>query len=319
MSAQLTNIKHNIQAFLLEKLAKWVASRSLSGKQKLARLLAFVAFNVIKLRRHQVIESMRTHLHLSLSEAEQLGEKTYYQFLINAFEMAGLKYFTREDLLNRISVEGLRHLDAALAHKKGAIIVSAHFGLWELVPSWLVINGYDMAVVVRRQTNPIVDQWFNEMRQRHGAVMTDSGFGIREILKALRKNHLLGLMVDQDNGKQGIFVPFFERWASAPTGPAQIAMKTGAPIVPLAIFPNFKGRHHIRIYEAFMPDDYTQDVVGQQQLTANYTQILEAVIRSQPQHWFWLHRRWKTQPADAPDNPSAKLLDSALTSSPKKG
>lgn len=319
MPNRLTDVNHRIQAFILEKLASWCARKSFFSRLRLARLLTFLAFRIFKLRRKLVTGSLQKHLNLSLTEAEKLAEKTYCHFLLNAFEMAGLKYLGKDELHNKIRVEGIEHLDIGLAKKKGVIIVSGHFGLWELVPSWLTINGYSMSVVVRRQNNPYVDKWFENMRQQHGAQTTDSGFGIRGILKALRNGHLLGLMADQDNGKQGIFVPFFNSWASAPTGPAQISLKTGAPIVTLAIFPDFSGQHLIKIFPPLMPEEFSADVAGQQELTVRYTKILEQVIRSQPHNWFWLHRRWKTQPADAPDNPSAKLISSALTSAPKKG
>ncbi len=319
MANSLTDLNHRIQAYILEKLAGWCSHKSFFARLKLARLLAFLAFRVFRLRRKLVTESLQEHLNLALPEAEKLAEKTYCHFLLNAFEMAGLKYLSKDQLQNKVRVEGIEHLNTGLAKKKGVIIVSGHFGLWELVPSWLTMNGYNMTVVVRRQSNPYVDKWFENMRQQHGAQTTDSGFGIREILKALRRGHLLGLMADQDNGKQGIFVPFFNSWASAPTGPAQISLKTGAPIVTLAMFPNFSGKHLIKIFPPLMPEDFADDVAGQQELTVRYTKTLETIIRSQPHNWFWLHRRWKTQPEDAPDNPSAKLISSTLTSAPKKG
>jgi KDO2-lipid IV(A) lauroyltransferase len=121
-------------------------------------------------------------------------------------------------------------------------------------------------------------------------------------------------MVDQDNGKQGIFVKFFNDWASAPTGPALISLKTGAPIVPLAMFPDYNHKHQLKIFPPIMPQQFSNDPDGQQKLTARYTTILENLIRKQPEQWFWLHRRWKTQPADAPDNQWVKIIKSSLTS-----
>lgn len=304
----LQKLNHKLQAWILDRLARACHSTSLKTRIKLADMLSFFAFGILKLRRKQVVESMQKHLEIDRQQAEKLARKTYSSFLLNAFCMAGLKYLTDDELKKMLRVEGIEHLQNALARRKGAIIVSGHFGLWELVPPWLALNGNDVTVVVRRQNNPFVDQWFEEMRNRHGARTTDSGFGIREILKSLRRGHILALMVDQDNGKQGIFVRFFKSWASAPTGPAQIALKTGAPIVPLAGFPDYKNGHVLKIYEPFYPENYSEDIEGQQKLTSDFTAVIENFIRKEPHNWFWLHRRWKTQPKDSPENPWSLLI-----------
>ncbi len=307
-SSLLKKLNYRLQAWLLDRLARACHSASLKTRKKLADLLSFIAFRIIKLRRRQVVESMQKHLELNLQQAEELARKTYASFLLNAFSMAGLKFMSDEELKKMLRVEGFEHLQNALSRKKGVIIVSGHFGLWELVPPWLALNGNEVTVVVRRQNNPYVDQWFEEMRNRHGARTTDSGFGIREILKSLRRGHILALMADQDNGKQGIFIRFFNEWASAPTGPAQISLKTGAPIVPLAGFPDFQNGHLLKIFAPLYPENYSEDLAGQQRLTSDYSRIIEKFIRQQPNNWFWLHRRWKTRPQDAPENPWTQLI-----------
>lgn len=308
-SSLFRNLNHRLQAWILDRLAQTCHSTSFKTKKKLADLLSFIAFKILKIRRKQVIDSMQKHLEINLEQAEKLAIKTYSSFLLNAFCMAGLKFMSEDELKKMLRVEGIEHLQNALSRKKGVIIVSGHFGLWELVPPWLALNGNQVTVVVRRQNNPYVDRWFEEMRNRHGAKTTDSGFGIREILKSLRRGHILALMADQDNGKQGIFIRFFNEWASAPTGPAQISLKTGAPIVPLAGFPDFQNGHLLKIFAPLYPEDYSDDIAGQQNLTSDYSRIIEDFIRQQPHNWFWLHRRWKTQPEDAPENPWTQLIN----------
>ncbi|MFZ5950515.1 MAG: lysophospholipid acyltransferase family protein, partial [Candidatus Rifleibacteriota bacterium] len=231
MSFCIKKIGHKIQCMLLDLLAKSTGGMKLTQRRKLAELLTWLAFDILQLRRKYVVSAISLHLELSPDEATKMARRVYFNFLLNAFEMAGLKFMSAEDLKSRLVCTDLAILEQALSRKKGAIIISGHFGLWELVPPWLSLSGFPVTVVVRRQNNPEVDRWMEEMRQKHGARTTDSGFGIREILKSLRKGHILALMVDQDNGKQGVFVPFFKTWASAPTGPAAISIKTGAPIV----------------------------------------------------------------------------------------
>ncbi|MGM0600384.1 MAG: lysophospholipid acyltransferase family protein [Candidatus Rifleibacteriota bacterium] len=301
---------HKLQILLLDYLTRKTTDMSLPKRQRTARLISGIVFDLLQLRREYVINSLQAHLKINRREAIKTARKTYYNFLLNAFEMAGLKYWSKAEILEKISCDSLANLEKALSRKKGAIIVSGHYGLWELVPPWLSIKGFPVTVVVRRQNNPEADKWMNEMRTKHGALTTDSGYSIRQILKSLRKGHILALMVDQDNGKQGIFVKFLCSWASAPTGPAQISLKTGAPVVPLVIKPDYKNKHKLKIFEPVFPENFTNTLQGQQLMTQKYTSLLEQIIKANPEQWFWLHRRWKTNIKDAPENKWVKLINS---------
>jgi KDO2-lipid IV(A) lauroyltransferase len=305
-----TKTVHKLQIFLLDYLTRKTTNMSFVKRQKIARLISGIVFDLLKLRREYVINSLQQHLNLDRKKAIKIAKKTYYNFLLNAFEMSGLKYWSNQKILEKITCQGLKNLKGALSRNKGAIIVSGHYALWELVPPWLSIKGFKVTVVVRRQNNPEADKWMNEMRTRHGALTTDSGYSIRQILKSLRKGHILALMIDQDNGKQGIFVKFLGNWASAPTGPAQISLKTGAPIVPLIIKPDYQNKHKLTIFKPLFPENFTNTPQGQQLMTQEYTSILEQVVKADPEQWFWLHRRWKTNLQDAPDNKWVKIINS---------
>ena len=295
------------QAVLIDKMAKSTVRWNLSFKQKLALLVSKIAVALPFCRYEYTVKTMMERLKISKCEAEKHTDNFFRNFLLNAFEMASLRYISDEELQNKVQVEGIENLSEAMGRGKGGIIISGHFGPWEFIPQWLTMNGFPMTTVVRRQNNKYVDEWFNEMRTCHGANITDCGFAIREILRELRRGGILALMSDQDNGKAGVFVKFFDKYASAPIGPAIISLKTRAPIIPLAIFPNYEGKHLIKISKPIYPDNYENTPLGQQQLTQEYTNYLESIIREYPDQWFWVHRRWKTQPQDAPDNPYAKL------------
>lgn len=307
---------HKLQCYMLDLLARSACVISVAKKKRLAELLTFLAFDIIKIRRKYVIATLINQLEISEKQAVKLAKNIYRNFLLNSIEMSGLKYITEEQLVNKIDIEGLENLQEALGRNCGVIIVSGHFGLWEFVPSWLALNGFPTTIVVRRQNNIEVDKWMEEMREAHGPKTTDSGYGLRGILRALRKGHILALMVDQDNGKQGIFVRFINKWASAPVGPAQIALRTKSPIVPLAMLPNYDGKHLIKVFKPIYPEDYKNDFEGQSLMSQEYTKIIEELVRRYPEQWFWLHRRWKTSPKDCPENPwSKKILLNSIKSS----
>lgn len=315
----LHDLNYRFQALILDFVVCRLFKATLTTRKKVAQLLVKIGYDAFGFRKKQVIDALVTHLAIPISEAKKIARKTYFTFLFNSFEMASLKHISADELNAKIRVSGLQYIKEAAQKKSGIIIVSGHFGLWELVPSWLTQNGYNVNIVVRRQNNPYVDEWMEDMRQRLGPVTTDSGYGIRKILRSLKNKEILALMVDQDNGKQGIFVDFLNMPASAPTGPAQIGLKTGAPIVPLFCIPNYSGKHLIKILPPIYPQEFPSDVEGQRQITHAYTKILEFYVKKHPHQWFWIHRRWKTQPHDAPHNLWAQNYSDYIIKNPKIG
>jgi KDO2-lipid IV(A) lauroyltransferase len=293
------------QSRLLDRLALWAAHASDTDKQRTARLLTHLVSGFLPIRVAYVKQALRERLSLSATDAAITCRRVYQAFFRNALEASALSHLSATEVKSRFDVQGLGHLQEALAAKKGVIIVSGHYGLWELIPSWLVLHGYPMTVVVRRQNNVHVDRWMHTMRTCHGVYLTDSGFSLREILRALKNGSLLGLMSDQDAGTKGIFVPFFGKEASTVVGPAEISRKVGCPIVVVGGHPRSHPPHLLEISPALYPDQFPTGAEGAVAITRAYTQILENWIRRRPEQWFWLHRRWKTRPAEKPPNEKA--------------
>lgn len=310
MSKKQSNFINRLLALLLDWFAKKSVTFNYGQKRRFAYLITKFIMPFKFSRREYVKQIMKDRLGINSEEAEKLRNACYETFVLNSFEMAKIRYISDEEILNRLNIEGLDNLDKAIksGNGKGAIIISGHFGLWEYIPQFLTLIGYKMTTVVRRQSNQYVDQWFEDMRKCHGANTTDSGMGLREILRALKNGYLLGLLMDQDNGTKGIFTKFLGEWCSAPVGPALISLKTKVPIIPMYVFPNYEGKHLLKIFPAFYPENYENTVEGQQKLTSDYTQLHERIVREHPEQWFWLHRRWKTQPKDCSNNPWVKLI-----------
>lgn len=286
------------QRQVLDWVARWSARSSVFKRRKAARFLVKLVFNFVPIRKSYVISVLRDNLGLSCASAAALAGKVYFSFFLNSIEMASIPYLTKSEIVDRLEVKGLEHLRLALSRGCGVIVVSGHYGLWEFIPPWLQIHGFPIAVVVRRQNNPHVDGWMHFMRTKHGVGITDSGFGLREILRTLKKGDCLGLMSDQDAGTKGIFVPFFGKLASTVVGPAEISQKLGSPIVVVGGHPRKTPPHLFEISAPMFPEDYPSGKAGAEAITSAFTQKLEEWIRRRPEQWFWLHRRWKTRPND---------------------
>jgi len=116
----------------------------------------------------------------------------------------------------------------------------------------------------------------------------------RAILRTLRANRILALLIDQDTRGPRVFVPFFGRPAATPSGVATLALRMHAPVIAVFIHRRGEAGHLIRFLPPFPPADAARDDV--QTLTNAYTAAIEAQIRAYPEEWVWWHRRWRRQP-----------------------
>lgn len=193
---------------------------------------------------------------------------------------------------------GLEHLEAMRG--RGAILVTGHYGNFELAGAHVArLNPVDF--VVKPLSNARVERLVNGLRARAGVGVIPLGTGVKAVFRALRAGRWVALLADQDARRHGVFVPFFGRLASTPEGPARLALQTGTPIVCGFLRRGPDGRHRAQYDPPHLPAGGAteENVVA---LTAWHTARLEREIRLAPEHWFWLHRRWKTPP---PANPGS--------------
>ncbi|HEY2956206.1 MAG TPA: lysophospholipid acyltransferase family protein [Candidatus Eisenbacteria bacterium] len=190
------------------------------------------------------------------------------------------------------AVRGEEHLEAVRG--RGAILLTGHFGSFELLAAHLgAIHPVD--VVVRPLGNPGVEALIARERSSAGLGTISADRGIRRVYQALRSRRWVAMVADQDARRHGVFVPFLGRPASTATGPARIALGSGAPIVMGFVTREPDGRMCLDVEPPLrIADPAARDAV--ERLTALHAARLEAWVRKRPEMWFWLHRRWKTAP-----------------------
>jgi KDO2-lipid IV(A) lauroyltransferase len=194
------------------------------------------------------------------------------------------------------AIRGREHLEAARAAGRGAILLTGHFGNFELMGARLA-RLHPVDFVVKPLGNPRMEVVVDDLRHRAGVGVIKLGAGVRQVFEALRANRWVAMVGDQDARRHGVFVPFFGRPTSTAVGPAAIAIRTGAPIIMGFVTRRPDGRHELDLMAPLpSPSLATADPV--RELTARHTAELEIWIRRHPAMWFWLHRRWKT-PAPA--------------------
>jgi KDO2-lipid IV(A) lauroyltransferase len=164
--------------------------------------------------------------------------------------------------------------------------------------------------VLPRQTNPASDAYFNEIRQHLGITCHVIEDGMLAPMRAVRRGAFLGMLPDQDARKIGIHVPFFGRPASTLTGPARLAIAANVPVVIGMMERAGRGRFRAWVVRILEPSPGADERAEIERLTREVNEAFEEVIRARPDHWYWIHRRWKTPPP--PDVTSAESADAAL-------
>lgn len=201
-------------------------------------------------------------------------------------------------MLSRVEVEGADHLKAAVAQGRGVLLLTAHFGNWELLAAANVQTGYPLSVVARPLDSPVLDRLVARFREGGGVEVIPKRRALRRVLEALRRGSMVGILLDQNaSRREGVFVPFFGDLASTSKSLAVLAFSSGAPVVPVFIHREPGGRHRVVVEPAIPPPstgDREQDILA---FTAAFANIVEARIRQWPEQWLWIHRRWKTRPA----------------------
>lgn len=190
-------------------------------------------------------------------------------------------------------------LEETMKLQKGAIMITPHFGNWELIPAYLVRRGYIGAVVARMPANPILAKLLVDIRARAGIETLDALRQRRRIVRVLQSGGIVGILPDLDSKRAaGIFVKFFGKPAWTPIGPAHLSILSGAPIIPTYLIPE-DGRYRLIFEPAILPNLNIDKQTEILRLTQAWCERFEARIRAHPEHWVWMHDRWSTTPEKA--------------------
>ncbi len=216
-------------------------------------------------------------------------------------EIAHLGAERMQDLEARVEVQGFEHAEAARAasSRGGCVILTAHFGAWELLIATCTRFGLPVTLVHRPNRNPLLDAEIGRWRALAGVELLNRGSAARGALRALRRGGFLAMPLDQDTPREeGVFVPFFGRPACTRDAPARIANRLDVPVLPVFLYRTGPGRHIMRFEPPIelVPDGDDKDAAALEN-TRRMTAVIEAAIRRAPEQWIWFHRRWKTAPA----------------------
>jgi KDO2-lipid IV(A) lauroyltransferase len=209
------------------------------------------------------------------------------------FQLLKFSTLSPAAMLARVEFDGEERVRQAHAQGKGVLFVTGHFGFWELQAMVHALRLRPMAVVARALDNRPLNELLERIRTRTGNSVIYRQGTIRRVLRLLHAGEGVGILIDQHiQSRDAIFVDFFNRPAATTSVVATLALRTGAPVVPLFALPLGRGRYRL-IYEHPVqpPPEDAEDAV--QEFTQRCTDVLEMYVRRHPELWLWMHRRWR--------------------------
>ncbi len=310
----MTKTSVDIQYFILKFLLSVLAAIPRNIFIKLAVPIGYIWYIVD--RRHRTIARENMRIAYGNEKSPQTIRKlimdNFVQITRVALELPSLMKMNQQTVDSYVIYEGVEHLNAAIERKNGIIILSAHFGNWEaMVRSWPLKTSLPCNGVVRPLDYEPMERLQAELRSSTGGRLIDKNNAKDAVIEVLQKNEVVGILLDQcASWYEGVFVPFFGKLACTSKGVASLALLLNSTVLPVFSFRQKDGRYKIVIsspMSIIRTGDFEKDIMLN---TEQFNREIEKNIRKAPDHWFWVHRRWRI--IDIPDKHKHKLENAKL-------
>jgi len=282
------------------RLVAWIARRlSLEAAGRWGGFLGGIAHRLLARRRRIAEENLRAALGLSAEEAARAGRAVFAQLGSSFVEFLALPGRSAESLERRVAFDhGFERLETHRASGRGLILLTAHYGNWELLGALTARRIGGVAYIFPAQSNPGANDVINTARRRLGIELIPMEQGMRRAMRRLLEGGSIGMLPDQDARRLGIHVPFFGRPASTLTGPARLAVRARCPIFFALLDRVGPARFEARTIAWIEPVAGAEEESEVRRITGDINLALERAVRRRPDHWYWIHRRWKTPPPE---------------------
>ena len=271
------------------------------GERLLDRLAGFLARLWYRLdSRHRKITLRNLEFaygpDLTAAARERLAREVFRQFLLFGWETLVLLLAPLSYIRRKVIILGWENVDAALAKGRGMIAITAHAGNWEYTVMGYGLQYRPVAVVGRDLDQPVARRLARYLRERGGNWLVTKQRGLKDILRHLKQNRVVGIAIDQNTATaEGLLVDFFGHSARTTPVAALLARRHGVPVLPTPSRRLPGGRHLMVIFPPIpmeMTNDIEEDI---RRHLERQNRALEAWVRAEPAQWLWLHRRWKNQ------------------------
>ena len=257
--------------------------------------------------RHRRIASVNLTIafpELSRRERNRIARASFRNTAMNLLEISCLPSLTPHNVASLVQYDtpqDRENFNAAQSKQKGILYLTGHFNSWELLPTAHALHGHPLSFITRPLDNVALERYLLKVRESKGNRVINKKNSARQVLKTLNSAGSVGILMDQNTSLQeGAFVDFFGIPAATTTSVALFALRTDAPVLPGYLTPMRRGRYTIKFLpplDVIRTGDTSRDLEVN---TRRYNEVLEGIIRTQPESWLWGHKRWKYQPAGNP-------------------
>ena len=291
------NFRHRLEFLIFNFLKRWGKNASEKKLEKGAILLDAILYFGLRICRKIVSINLKIAFpnltKKKRKEIERANYKWFSKFCMDILNMDAWRGRTSEKAI----CKNLEILDNALKENQGVLLVSGHFGNWEIIPPTLTELGYSVTMYVGRQTNPLTNELQNSSRSNFGIETIDkSKMATLQMGRALAANKIIAMLIDQNDNKSDLFVDFFGKLASSSKGTAAFYLLRKSPVV-LVTSP-IVGDHYEISFKRINFELTGEQKKDLQIISQKITCELEKVIREYPEQYFWMHRRWRARPPE---------------------
>jgi Kdo2-lipid IVA lauroyltransferase/acyltransferase len=276
-------------------LEKIIPLFQLSFWHFIARIEGNLFYYIVPIRKRVAYDNLKLAFpEKSDKEIHKIIKGCYINVLTVIAEFFYMRNFSIEKLAEFMKVTNLEIINEKLKTGKGLILVSGHFGNWELTAYGVSrLCGKPFHVIVKEQSNKKVNERINKIRSEKGNVMIDMRNSLREVLTALKENKIVAMLGDQAAPKENVKVDFFIEGVPTFEGAARFALKTGAAVLFGVSTRNDDGTYSLTLHE-IDTSKYTEAMEENiRALTQEHVNLLIEYIKQRPDHWLWFHRRFK--------------------------
>lgn len=265
-----------------------------------ARMLGSLMYAIDKKHRNRAIHNLkRSFPEMTDAQAALMARRSMQELVMLAVEVLFTTRLIRLDTWkSHVELDNFQPvLDILLRQKTGVLMLTGHYGNWEVLGYVLATLGFETTSVARPLDNPYINNWLLGVREKQGQRIVAKKGATTDVIDVLQDKGAVGLIADQNAGSKGIFVDFFGRKASAYKSIGLLAMEYNVPVV-IGYARRTSRPFHFRIgaEDIIYPEDWADKDNPLLYITQRYTTALERVVKGDPGQYLWVHRRWKTRP-----------------------
>jgi KDO2-lipid IV(A) lauroyltransferase len=287
-------VKHRIELWLVTLVAMLVRPLPMALVRRIGRALGLCAYYLDGTHRKTALENLEAAFpSRTAGERDALTRAMFGHFGSLLLELLRFGSYSKEQMQRAVEHEGEERVVQAYQQGKGILFFTGHFGYWEMQAITQPLRAKPVSVLARPLDNAALNEMLERIRTRTGNAVIYRQGAVRKVLRELAANRGIALLIDQHvHTPDAVYVKFFKRQAATTSALAALALRTGAPVIPVFALPLPGGRYRL-VYEHPVEPPREADPDAVRAFTQRCTDVLEMYVRRHPELWLWMHRRWR--------------------------